>query len=73
MRGSPRLSNNLLYSAMVVYAIAMCSFAAELAFWGRRSSPVTVRADERELATVGAGTAIGARRTPSRSTPPGDR
>ncbi len=58
--GLAGLSNDLLYSAMVVYAIAMVSFAAELAFWGRRSSPVTVRADEREMATVGAGTAIGA-------------
>jgi cytochrome c-type biogenesis protein CcsB len=56
--GLAGLSNDLLYSAMAVYAVAMVSFAAELAFWGRRStSPVSVPAGERELATVGAGTA----------------
>ena len=49
------LSNNLLYSAMAVYALAMYFFAAELAF----SRPVrdgrAERADERRLATVGGG------------------
>jgi len=50
------LSNNLLYSAMVVYAMAMYCYAAELAFAG--PGRVARRGDEaqaRELATVGAG------------------
>jgi cytochrome c-type biogenesis protein CcsB len=48
------LSNDLLYSAMAVYAIAMYCYAAELAFWGRRSVPAEVPTDEREPAMVGA-------------------
>jgi cytochrome c-type biogenesis protein CcsB len=49
------LSNNLLYSAMAVYALAMYCFAAELAF----SRPVREgrRAEARELAAVGGGAA----------------
>jgi cytochrome c-type biogenesis protein CcsB len=53
------LSNNLLYSAMVVYAIAMYCYAAELAFWGPGRSAKAAAADAhaetpaREL--VGAG------------------
>lgn len=53
------LSNNLLYSAMAVYAIAMYCYAAELAFSGpaRRARPARQgeAAQNRELATVGAG------------------
>jgi cytochrome c-type biogenesis protein CcsB len=50
------LSNNLLYSAMAVYALAMYFFAAELAF----SRPVRDRRradhlEEHRLATVGGG------------------
>jgi cytochrome c-type biogenesis protein CcsB len=48
------LSNNLLYSAMAVYALAMYFFAAELAF----SRPVRdgrASAELRRLATVGGG------------------
>lgn len=44
-----QLSNNLLYSAMAVYAGAMYCYAAELAFAPRR-----VREGDRSLATVGA-------------------
>jgi cytochrome c-type biogenesis protein CcsB len=47
-----QLSNNLLYSAMAVYAGAMYCYAAELAFAPRR-----VRQAERSLATVGAAAA----------------
>jgi cytochrome c-type biogenesis protein CcsB len=43
------LSNNLLYSAMAVYAGAMYCYAAELAFVPRRRP-----AEDRSLATVGA-------------------
>ena len=46
------LSNDLLYSAMAVYALAMIGYAAELAFSRARA---TVALPERELATVGAG------------------
>lgn len=53
------LSNNLLYSAMAVYAMAMYCYAAELAFAGPARSARSVRpgeaSQERELATVGGG------------------
>jgi cytochrome c-type biogenesis protein CcsB len=59
-----QLSNNLLYSAMAVYAIAMYCYTAELAFSGpRRGSQADraqadrVEAQEREL--VAAGSAAG--------------
>ncbi len=51
------ISNDLLYSAMVVYALAMYFFAAELAFGSpRRSRGVNAVTDSevRELAAVGA-------------------
>lgn len=54
------LSNDLLYSAMVVYALAMTCFAAELAFTRaprRELEPVVADAEMRELTTVGAGAA----------------
>ncbi len=55
------LSNQLLYSAMAVYAGAMYCYAAELAFGSPRrrgkASPVAV--EVRELASVGASTADG--------------
>ncbi len=55
------VSNNLLYSAIVVYAVAMYCYAAELAFGTprrqRRAAPVA--ADVRELAGVGAATGFG--------------
>ena len=48
------LSNDLLYSAMVVYALGMTAFAAALAFHGRRRSGEAAEALEvRQLATVG--------------------
>ena len=48
------LSNNLLYSAMAVYALAMYFFAAELAFSRPvREESAADRADDRELASVG--------------------
>ena len=55
------LSNDLLYSAMAVYAGAMYCYAAELAFGspGRRRRAVPVAAEVREMATVGAATAYG--------------
>ena len=49
------LSNNLLYSAMAVYALAMYCFAAELAFSRPVRASRAERRDVRELATVGAG------------------
>ena len=53
------LSNNLIYSAMVVYALAMYCYGAELAFGTprrRRGGAVDTSAvGARELATVGAG------------------
>ena len=50
------LSNNLLYSAMAVYAMAMYCFAAELAFAGPgRARRGGDEAQARELATVGGG------------------
>lgn len=54
------LSNNLLYSAMAVYAIAMYCYTAELAFAGPRrgSRRATARAEARELAAVGAGAGV---------------
>ena len=50
-----QLSNNLLYSAMAVYAIAMYCYAAELAFAGtpRLARRGEAGARERELVTVG--------------------
>jgi cytochrome c-type biogenesis protein CcsB len=48
------LSNNLLYSAIAVYAGAMYCFAAELAFATRRTT-ADVSASVPELATVGGG------------------
>jgi cytochrome c-type biogenesis protein CcsB len=55
------LSNDLLYSAMAVYAGAMYCYAAELAFGspGRRRRTVPVAAETREMATIGAPTAYG--------------
>jgi len=55
------LSNDLLYSAMIVYAAAMYCYAAELAFGspGRRRRAVPVAAEVHEMATVGAPTAFG--------------
>ena len=55
------LSNDLLYSAMAVYAAAMYCYAAELAFGspGRRRRAVPVAAGARELASIGAPTAYG--------------
>ena len=50
--GLATLSNNLLYSAMVVYTGAMVCYAAELAFGNRRARRVS--AAEPELVTVGA-------------------
>jgi len=51
------ISNNLVYSAMVVYAGAMYFYAAELAFGSPRRRPRLAAAVEaRELATVGGGT-----------------
>ncbi|HEU4913349.1 MAG TPA: c-type cytochrome biogenesis protein CcsB [Actinomycetes bacterium] len=49
------LSNNLLYSAMVVYALALLAYAAELAFSGPRRSRLEVAVEQRELAAVGGG------------------
>jgi cytochrome c-type biogenesis protein CcsB len=53
-----QLSNNLLYSAMAVYAVAMYFYTAELAFGSPRRDGRTRRqpatAGVRELATVGA-------------------
>jgi cytochrome c-type biogenesis protein CcsB len=50
------LSNDLLYSAMVVYAIAMYCYTAELAFAGpRRRERDSARAEARALAAVGGG------------------
>ena len=51
------LSNNLLYSAMVVYAVAMYCYAAELAFGSPRRRQA-VEPQVRELAAVGAGTGV---------------
>jgi cytochrome c-type biogenesis protein CcsB len=53
-----QLSNNLLYSAMVVYAGAMYCYTAELAFGSPRRSrrPVGTVAERRELAAVGSAT-----------------
>ena len=51
------LSNNLLYSAMVVYAFAMYLYTAELAFGSpRRRARTAVAAEDpvRELASIGA-------------------
>ncbi len=55
------LSNNLLYSAMVVYAAAMYCYTAELAFGAprRRRRVAPVAADVRAMATVGAPEATG--------------
>jgi cytochrome c-type biogenesis protein CcsB len=47
-----QLSNNLLYSAMAVYAVAMYCYAAELAFGTPRRRAAEV--PERELVPVGA-------------------
>ena len=47
------LSNNLLYSAMAVYAVAMYCYAAELAFGSPRRRKA-VEPQVRELAAVGA-------------------
>jgi cytochrome c-type biogenesis protein CcsB len=49
------LSNNLLYSAMAVYAIAMYCYTAELAFSAPRRTreQATEAVEARELATVG--------------------
>jgi cytochrome c-type biogenesis protein CcsB len=57
--GLAGLSNDLLYSAMAVYALAMYFFAAELAFsrpvrQGRRAE----RVEERQLAAVGGGGSV---------------
>jgi cytochrome c-type biogenesis protein CcsB len=51
------LSNNLLYSAMAVYALAMYFFAAELAFSRpvREPRAADLPVEERALATVGGG------------------
>ena len=51
--GLAGLSNDLLYSAMAVYALAMTGFAAELAFWGPRRRAATQGLEARQLATVG--------------------
>ena len=48
------LSNNLLYSAMAVYALAMYCYAAELAFGSPRRRQQPAQVEVRELATVGA-------------------
>ena len=48
------LSNNLLYSAMAVYAVAMYCYAAELAFGSPRRRRQPAPAEVRELAAVGA-------------------
>jgi cytochrome c-type biogenesis protein CcsB len=55
------LSNDLLYSAMAVYAGAMYCYAAELAFGSpaRRRRAVPVAAEAREMASIGAPTADG--------------
>ena len=55
------LSNDLLYSAMAVYAAAMYCYAAELAFGSprRRRRAVPVAAEVREMASIGAPTAYG--------------
>jgi hypothetical protein len=69
--GLAGLSNDLLYSAMAVYALAMYFFAAELAFsrpvrQGRRAE----RFEERQLAAVGGGgSVVRARRRPRRAPP----
>ena len=63
------LSNNLLYSAMAVYALAMYCFAAELAFSRPVRASRTERREVRELATVGAG---GTTPAVPRPTPPPD-
>ena len=49
------LSNNLLYSAMAVYAIAMYCYTAELAFAGPGRASRRDRLPSPELAAVGAG------------------
>ncbi len=60
------LSNNLLYSAMVVYAMAMYCYAAELAFSGpARSARRGAEAPDRELATVGSGSVAYAEAAPT--------
>jgi cytochrome c-type biogenesis protein CcsB len=55
------ISNNLVYSAMLVYAGAMYCYAAELAFGSpaRRRRAVPVAAEAREMASIGAPTAYG--------------
>jgi cytochrome c-type biogenesis protein CcsB len=51
------ISNNLVYSAMLVYAGAMYCYAAELAFGSpRRRRRVPAQAEARELVAAGAGT-----------------
>ena len=70
--GLAGLSNNLLYSAMVVYALAMYCYTASLAFSrpGRRRTeePLQEPADVRELAAVGGS---GTSTTYDVETPPG--
>jgi cytochrome c-type biogenesis protein CcsB len=51
--GLAGLSNNLLYSAMVVYALAMYCYTASLAFSRPGREPAEEPADVRELAAVG--------------------
>jgi cytochrome c-type biogenesis protein CcsB len=59
-----QLSNNLLYSAMVVYAFAMYCFTAELAFGSPRRRQA-VQPQVRELATVGSGAVYAEERAPT--------
>ena len=47
-----RLSNNLLYSAMAVYSLAMLGFTAGLAFFGRGRSATEDQAELAEPADV---------------------
>jgi cytochrome c-type biogenesis protein CcsB len=56
------LSNDLLYSAMAVYAIAMYCYAAELAFAGPRRAREreSAQVEQRALASVGGGSASAA-------------
>ena len=56
--GLAGLSNDLLYSAMVVYALAMYCYTASLAFSRPGRAPAEVPDDVRELAAVGGATSL---------------
>ncbi len=54
--GLAHLSNGLLLSALVIYAVAMLAYACDFAF-GRKQAPAVIKARVPELVSAGAAAA----------------